>query len=140
MQEFKVEFGNNPGLRIHVDYNKEKNVLVEEYFKTDLLSLGENYPALPIEARKTILKEVGLGLNDIHAKALDTPRYNTIRARILVAHNSLLTYHPALDVKPNNVFLNWHVDKNDQFQLEKVALGDMDCALKLEGQKLLTKE
>jgi hypothetical protein len=40
-------------------------------------------------------------------------------------------------VKPNNVFLNWHVDDKDQFHLEKVALGDMDCALKLQGQKLL---
>jgi hypothetical protein len=40
-------------------------------------------------------------------------------------------------VKPNNVFLNGHVDDKDQFQLEKVALGDMDCALKLQGQKLL---
>ena len=40
-------------------------------------------------------------------------------------------------MKPNNVFLNWHVDEKDQFQLEKVALGDMDCALKLEGQKFL---
>jgi hypothetical protein len=31
------------------------------------------------------------------------------------------------------------VDKNDQFQLEKVTLGDMDCALKLEDQKLLNQ-
>lgn len=31
------------------------------------------------------------------------------------------------------------MDEKDQFQLEKVALGDMDCALKLEGQKLLNQ-
>jgi serine/threonine protein kinase len=70
LQDFKDEFGNNPRLRIHVDdnKNKNKNVLVYEYFKSDLLSLVENYPALQIEARKTILKEVGLGLNDIHTK------------------------------------------------------------------------
>jgi hypothetical protein len=29
------------------------------------------------------------------------------------------------------------VDQKDQFQLEKVALVDADCSLKLEGQKLL---
>ncbi|KIM99317.1 hypothetical protein OIDMADRAFT_181652 [Oidiodendron maius Zn] len=116
LQEFKDEFGNNPRLRIHVDINKNEKVLVYEYFKTDLLSLVDNYPALPIEARKAILKEVGLGLNDIHAK-------NWLH----------------LDVKPNNVFLNWYVDEKDNFQLEKVALGDMDCALKLEGQKLLNQ-
>lgn len=68
LQEFKDDFGNNPRLRIHADDNKKENVLVYEYFKSDLHSLVENYPALPIEARKTILKEVGLGLNDIHTK------------------------------------------------------------------------
>lgn len=29
------------------------------------------------------------------------------------------------------------MDGKDRFHLEKVALGDMDCDLKLEGQKLL---
>jgi hypothetical protein len=29
------------------------------------------------------------------------------------------------------------VDEKDVFQLGQVALGDMDCALKLQGQKLL---
>lgn len=50
--------------------------------------------------------------------------------------NTRLTY-PSLDVKPDNVFLNWYVDEKEQFHLERVALGDFDCALKLEGQKLL---
>ena len=68
LKEFRDDFGNNPSLRIHVDENKKENVPVYEYFKSDLLSLVENYLALPIEARKTILKEVGLGLNDIHTK------------------------------------------------------------------------
>lgn len=68
LQEFKDDFENNPRLRIHVDENKKENILIYEYFKSDLLSLVENYPALPIEARKTILKEVALGLNDIHTK------------------------------------------------------------------------
>jgi serine/threonine protein kinase len=50
----------------------------------------------------------------------------------------LLTYL-SLDVKPNNVFVNWHVDEKDEFHLEKVALGDMDCALKLKGGMLLNR-
>jgi hypothetical protein len=41
------------------------------------------------------------------------------------------------DVNPGNVFLNWYVDSKDQYQLENVVLGDMDCALKLQEQKLL---
>jgi serine/threonine protein kinase len=68
LQEFKDEFGRNPRLRIHIDANEKENVLVYEYFKSDLLSLVENYPALPIKARKSILKEVGLGLKDIHER------------------------------------------------------------------------
>jgi serine/threonine protein kinase len=68
LQEFKVEFGNNPRFRNHIDENEKERVLVYEYFKSDLLALVSNYPPLPIEAKKKILKEVGLGLNDIHAK------------------------------------------------------------------------
>jgi len=134
LQEFKDEFGNNPRLRIHVDDNKAENVLVYEYFKSDLLSLVQNYPALPIKARKTILREVGLGLSDIHTKDW----IHLGMTPWAISNSSPLTY--LIDVKPNNIFLNWHVDEKDQFQLEKVALGDMDCALKLEGQKLLNQK
>ncbi|KAF2278684.1 kinase-like protein [Westerdykella ornata] len=104
LQEFRNEFENHTHLRIHIDQIEKENIVVYEYFKTDLLSLVENYPALPITMRKTILKEVGLALAEIsmHAK-------NWIH----------------LDVKPNN------------FHLEKLALGDLDCALKLKGERLL---
>lgn len=47
---------------------EKENIVVYEYFKTELLSLVENYPALPITARKTILKEVELALVEMHAK------------------------------------------------------------------------
>lgn len=40
-------------------------------------------------------------------------------------------------MKPNNVFLNWRVDSDDVFHLDKVALGDMDCALHLKGDRPL---
>jgi hypothetical protein len=93
--------------------------------------LVENYLAFPIEAKKTILKEVRLGLNDIYTKHWIHLGIILLRPAAVV-YNSLLTYL-SLDVKPNNVFLNWYVDKKDQFQLGKVVLGDIDCALKLEG-------
>lgn len=51
-----------------MDENKKENVLVYEYFTTDLHWLVDNYPKLPKEARKAILKEVGLVLNDMHKK------------------------------------------------------------------------
>jgi hypothetical protein len=80
----KDEFGNNPRLRSHIDEYKEKNVLVFEYFKSDLLWFMRHYPyPLPVESRKAILKEVGLALVDIHAKNwIHLGRYNTIKVRL----------------------------------------------------------
>ena len=66
--EFNKEFGDNPHLRTHVDYNEKENIVVYEGFTTDVLSLVKNYPPLPLDARKTILMEVGLGLKDMHAR------------------------------------------------------------------------
>lgn len=66
--QFKAEFGNNGHLRVHIDDNRDQNVLVYEYFKIDLLSLVRDYPPLRIAARKAILEQVGLVLNDMHAK------------------------------------------------------------------------
>ena len=33
--------------------------------------------------------------------------------------------------------LDWSRDQNGQFRIKRVALGDLDCALKLVGEKLL---
>lgn len=33
--------------------------------------------------------------------------------------------------------LHWSRDQTGQFRIERVALGDLDCALKLVGEKLL---
>ncbi|OAL57054.1 putative serine/threonine protein kinase [Pyrenochaeta sp. DS3sAY3a] len=113
LREFNREFSDNPHLRTHVDYSDKQNVVVYEAFTTDVLSLVKNYPSLPLNARKAILRDVGGGLKDMHAK-------NWIH----------------LDLKPDNVFVNWRIDKEDKFHLEKVALGDLDVALKLEGEGL----
>lgn len=55
----------------------------------------------------------------------------------MFSYDALANPIPIPDVKPNNIFLNWFVDSRDRFHLQKVVLGDMDCALKLEGEKLL---
>ncbi|KAK5093758.1 hypothetical protein LTS08_008822 [Lithohypha guttulata] len=113
-KELKHEFEENYRVRTHIDYNEEERILIYEYFMDNLLSLVKNNPELPIEARKSVLRELGLGLKDIHAK-------NWLH----------------LDIKPNNVMLNWSLDKNSRFTIERVALSDLDCALKLKGEKLL---
>lgn len=68
LQELQVEFESHPGLRTHVDKIKEENILVYEYFKSDLLALVENYPPLPLTARKKMLKEIGNSLAEMHEK------------------------------------------------------------------------
>ncbi|KAI4636730.1 hypothetical protein J4E93_011000 [Alternaria ventricosa] len=83
LQEFRAEFEGHPRLRIHVDRIEKENILVYEYFKSDLLALVENYPPLPLIARKKILNEIGKILTEMHEK-------NWIH----------------LDVKPDNIFLN----------------------------------
>ncbi|KAL9023222.1 MAG: hypothetical protein Q9196_007330 [Gyalolechia fulgens] len=113
-QELRHEFGNSSRIRTHIDEIEGDSVLVYEYFDDNLLSLVSNNADLPVEARKFILRELGLGLNDLHAK-------NWIH----------------LDLKPNNVMLDWSRDRTGQFRIERVALGDLDCALKLAGEKLL---
>ncbi|KAE9968992.1 hypothetical protein EG328_007146 [Venturia inaequalis] len=89
--EFSKEFGDNPYLRTHVDYNDHESVVIYEGYTTDVLSLVKNYPPLPLK---------------IH-----------------------------LDLKPDNVLANWHLDEEEKFHLGKVALGDLDIALKLEDEK-----
>lgn len=66
LQEFPNEFKNHHRLRIHIDQIEKENMLVYEYFKTDLLLMMENCPALPLKVRKTISKEVGLALVEMH--------------------------------------------------------------------------
>ncbi|KAF2789124.1 kinase-like protein, partial [Melanomma pulvis-pyrius CBS 109.77] len=83
-----------------------------EGFMTNVLYLVKNYPPFPLEVRKIILIEVGRGLKDMHVR-------NWIH----------------FDVKPDHVLVNWHIDKQGQFHLEKVALGDLDVALKLEDER-----
>jgi serine/threonine protein kinase len=133
LQEFRAQFESHSRLRIHIDKIKGESILVYEYFKTDLLALVENYPPLPLTARKKILKEIGNALAEMHGKNwihLGTklpayPSFDTCFANLVI------------DVKPDNIFLNWYVDSSDKFHLGKVVLGDMDCALKLKGEKLL---
>lgn len=67
-QEFRHEFENSSRIRTHIDEIEGQSVLVYEYFKDDLFSLVKHNADLPVEARKLILRELGLALKDIHSK------------------------------------------------------------------------
>jgi serine/threonine protein kinase len=68
LQELRAEFESHPRLRIHVNKIEKESILVYEYFKNDLLALVQNYPPLPLTARKKILKEIGNTLTEMHKK------------------------------------------------------------------------
>lgn len=42
-----------------------------------------------------------------------------------------------LDVKPDNILVDWSQDKQGRVEAERVALIDLDCSLKLKGDRLL---
>lgn len=68
-------------------------------------------------------------------KKLDTSRYELFKPDLAPckAHIDL----ESSDTKPDNVVLNWDVDENGEIKVGDVVLGDLDCALKLIGDKLL---
>ncbi|KAG4443809.1 hypothetical protein IFR05_000709 [Cadophora sp. M221] len=88
--------------------------LVYEWFKDNLLQLIRKHQSIPLASRKWILRETGEALRDYHAK-------NWID----------------IDVKPDNVFVDWSLDEQGQVKPERAALGDLDCSLKLEDGDLL---
>ncbi|PQE16276.1 Oxoglutarate iron-dependent oxygenase protein [Rutstroemia sp. NJR-2017a WRK4] len=116
-QELKQEFGDIPQIRHHVDVDEGQNILVYKFAISNVLEMINDCPPLPLQARKTILKDVGLALENMHTR------------------NWIL-----LDVKPDDVFIDWIVNMENKFCLHKVQLGDLDCALKLIGSHLLNHE
>ncbi|KAM5489202.1 hypothetical protein MaudMau93_003699 [Microsporum audouinii] len=112
--ELKLEFPGAHHLRMHVDDNVTERVLVYKYLNDDLLSLVKHNPSMSLQARKWILQELGKSLKELHAK-------NWIH----------------IDVKPDNVMVDYSWDKDGQLRPERVMLSDFDCSLKLKDKKLL---
>ncbi|KAI9639914.1 hypothetical protein NHQ30_011690 [Ciborinia camelliae] len=113
-RDLRRKFAHVSQIRNHVDEDGENHILVYDFATSNVLEMINDCPPLPLQARKTILKEVGLALKEMHAN-------NWIH----------------LDVKPDNVFIDWFVNMENKFCLEKVQLGDLDCALNLIGSNLL---
>ncbi|KAK7920711.1 kinase-like protein [Apiospora marii] len=109
-----TEFAGSHRLRMHVDCNQDESILIYPYFKGTLLALIQEEPDFPPTERKKILRGVGEAIQELHHK-------NWIH----------------IDVKPDNILLNWTCDKNGNKTVTDVVLGDFDIAFKLEGGKPL---
>ncbi|KAI1826799.1 kinase-like domain-containing protein [Xylaria intraflava] len=105
-----AEFEGSRRLRLHVDCNHEQCVLVYPYFKTTLLTLIQEDPDFPPAERKRILQRVGEAIQELHSKDW---------------------IH--IDVKPDNILVNWTCDEEGNKTVTGVALGDFDIAFKSVG-------
>ncbi|KAI1779539.1 kinase-like domain-containing protein [Hypoxylon cercidicola] len=111
-----AEFAGSHRLRMHIDYNEEESILIYPYFKNTLLGLMQEDPDFPPVERKKILRCVGEAIGELHSKDW---------------------IH--IDVKPDNVLVNWASDKDGNKTVTDAALGDFDIAFKLEGKPLQTR-
>ncbi|KAJ0162091.1 Serine/threonine-protein kinase ppk4 [Colletotrichum tanaceti] len=111
-----TEFAGSRRLRMHIDCNHDESVLVYPYYKSTLLSLIQNDPAFPTLERKRILRHTGEAIQELHSKGW--------------VH---------IDVKPDNILVNWTSDSHGNKTVADVALGDFDIAYKLaDGQSRQT--
>nr|KMM70901.1 hypothetical protein CPAG_07210 [Coccidioides posadasii RMSCC 3488] len=131
--ELKQEFPETRRLRVHDDDNEAERILIYNHFSDNLLSLVKNNPNMSIAPRKRILWELGQALREFHAK-----NWIHIGNMHQPAHQiQALTKFSFLDVKPDNVMVDYRYDQDGQLRPERVVLGDLDCSLKLKGDKLL---
>ncbi|KAL2129274.1 hypothetical protein VTI74DRAFT_7985 [Chaetomium olivicolor] len=105
-----AEFPASRRLRMHIDCNQEEGILVYPYFRGTLLALIQEDPSLPLAEGKKILRRVGEAIQELHSKDW---------------------IH--IDVKPDNIRVNWTLDKEGNKTVTDVTLGDFDLAFKLEG-------
>ncbi|RWA10222.1 hypothetical protein EKO27_g4879 [Xylaria grammica] len=111
-----AEFAGSRWLRMHIDCNQEEAVLIYPYYKSTLLSLIQNNSDFPSLQRHKILRHVAEAIEELHNKSW---------------------IH--IDIKPDNILLNWTCDNEGNKTVTDVALGDFDIACKLEdGHALQT--
>ncbi|KAJ8131475.1 hypothetical protein O1611_g2149 [Lasiodiplodia mahajangana] len=112
-----AEFTGSRCLRMHIDCNQEEGILIYPYYKSTLLSLIQNNLDFPALQLQKILRHVAEAVGELHNKSW--------------VH---------IDIKPDNILLNWTCDNEGNEIVTDVALGDFDIACKLEdGQALQTR-
>ncbi|KAI4941938.1 hypothetical protein J4E91_010488 [Alternaria rosae] len=109
-----ADFPESRRLRMHVDLNEDENVLIYPYYQHTLLGLLQEDSKISDAARKKILRQTGEAIQELHSKDW---------------------IH--IDIKPDNILVNWTCDEEGIKTITNVALGDFDIAFKLETGALL---
>ncbi|KAI0539965.1 kinase-like domain-containing protein [Xylaria digitata] len=104
------EFTGSRRLRMPVDFNPEDHIVVYPYFTGTLLDLIRADPDFPPKELKKVLRHIGEAIQEFHAKGW---------------------IH--LDVKPDNIFINWTCDEEGNKTVTDAILGDFGISYKLIG-------
>ncbi|KAH9207186.1 kinase-like domain-containing protein [Leptodontidium sp. 2 PMI_412] len=104
------EFVGSRRLRMPIDFTPEDRIVVYPYFTDTLLDLMRADPAFPPAELKKVLRYVGEAIQDFHGKGW---------------------LH--LDVKPDNIFVNWTGAEGGNKIVTDATLGDFGVAYKQVG-------
>ena len=96
--------------------------------------LGRELPSPFVRDKKDNPERGWAGSERYSYKELDTLRYTTIKLRLPLPVTPPLTY-PSLDVKTNNIFLNWHVDEKDHVPAGKCSIGRYELCFEIGRPK-----
>lgn len=95
-------------------------MFVFEHFTGHLLTLAQKN--LPLTVVKRILKDALTGLAELHDRDIV---HTGIFPAILLGYWT--TTHPLIDIKADNVFVNWQ-NRHDEIIVDQVQLGDLEDA------------
>lgn len=73
---------------MHVDLNEDENILIYPYYQHTLLTLLQEDPQTSDAARKTILRQTGEAIQELHGK--DWMHIGTISSPNLIFHHEIL--------------------------------------------------
>ncbi|KAI0908469.1 kinase-like domain-containing protein [Ustulina deusta] len=104
------EFAGSRRLRVPVDFNPKDRIVVYPYFTDTLLDLMRADPDFPPTELKKVLRYIGEAIQEFHAKGW---------------------LH--LDVKPDNIFVNWTCDEEGNKTVTDATLGDFGIAYRQVG-------
>jgi serine/threonine protein kinase len=123
-------------LRLHVDSNQEEGILIYPYFRSTFLALVQDYPDFPVGERQKILRRVGEAIQELHSK--DWVHLGTYAAMTNLTDLrafSLTIFFRYLDIKPDNILVNWTYDEDGDKTVTDVVLGDFDISFKSANGK-----
>ncbi|KAI0179711.1 kinase-like domain-containing protein [Hypoxylon sp. FL1284] len=104
-RQLEHEFGGVRGLRMHVDFNDEENVLIYPRYTHTLHTLMRDEPDLSMQNRRKILRRVVEAIHQLH-----------------------LRFYVHLDINPHTILVNWRqADK----RVTDVALSNFEYAVKV---------